>query len=335
MPRVGYFRRCVLLTAVVFMLFACRTHDIKSHAEVGPHGLPVWAYHVIDPVQPEVIELKGMMHLPGSSKEYDAAVTESFKDPPDWYPDEHPLAPPVVGGGSNGPAMACGSCHMMSGVGHPENADLSGLPVNYFIRQMTYFKNDVRKEPARMNQIAKTLSDEEIRQAAEYFSALKPRKTVQVIEAETIPRTYISSLGRVRMLHPQGGTELLGQRIIQMPVDAMRLLNRDPHSTFIAYVPRGSVSKGEQLVKTGGISHLPCESCHGEGLRGMGDVPRIAGLQPVYITRQLLSIQSGHSAGEGVALMKPVVEHLSLDDIIAISAYVGSLSPINSLTANN
>ena len=120
-----------------------------------------------------------------------------------------------------------------------------------------------------------------------------------------------------------------------MPVDAMRLLNRDPHSTFIAYVPRGSLSKGEQLVKTGGISHLPCESCHGEGLRGMGDVPRIAGLQPVYITRQLLSIQSGYSAGEGVALMRPVVEHLSLDDIIAISAYVGSLSPINSLTANN
>ncbi len=328
MNRAGYLRRCFLLTLVIAMLFACRTQNIKQQTELGPHGLPVWAYHVIDPVQPEVIELKGLVHLPGSTKEYDAAVTESFKDPPDWYPDEHPAAPPVVAGGKDGPAMACGSCHMMSGVGHPENADLSGLPLGYFVRQMAYFKSDTRKEPARMNQIAKTLSDEEIRQAAEYFAVLKPRKTVEVIETETIPRTYISSLGRVRMLHPQGGTELLGHRIVQMPVDALRLLNRDPHSTFLAYVPLGSLSKGEKLVKTGDAGKtLPCVLCHGEGLRGVGEVPRIAGLQPVYIVRQLLSIQSGHSAGEGVALMKPVVEHLSLDDIIAISAYVGSLSP--------
>lgn len=327
MIRAGYLRRCFLLTLAMAMLFACRTQNIKQQTELGPHGLPVWAYHVIDPVQPEVIELKGLVHLPGSTKEYDAAVTESFKDPPDWYPDEHPAAPPVVAGGKDGVAMACGSCHMMSGVGHPENADLSGLPVGYFVRQMAYFKSDTRKEPARMNQIAKTLSDEEIRQAAEYFAVLKPRKTVEVIETETIPRTYISSLGRVRMLHPQGGTELLGHRIVQMPVDALRLLNRDPHSTFLAYVPPGSLSKGEKLVKTGDAGKtLPCVLCHGEGLRGVGEVPRIAGLQPVYVVRQLLSIQSGHSAGEGVALMKPVVEHLSLDDIIAISAYVGSLS---------
>jgi cytochrome c553 len=56
-------------------------------------------------------------------------------------------------------------------------------------------------------------------------------------------------------------------------------------------------------------------------------VPRIAGLQPVYISRQLICIQNGSSAGAAVAPMKKVVANLSEDDIIAISAYLGSLPP--------
>ena len=50
-------------------------------------------------------------------------------------------------------------------------------------------------------------------------------------------------------------------------------------------------------------------------------------MQPVYIARQLICIQNGSSAGTAVALMKKVVANLSEDDIIAISAYLGSLSP--------
>lgn len=60
---------------------------------------------------------------------------------------------------------------------------------------------------------------------------------------------------------------------------------------------------------------------------GLGEVPRIAGLQPVYIARQLIGIQKGSSAGLAVALMKKVVSNLSEEDIIAISAYLGSLPP--------
>jgi cytochrome c553 len=62
-------------------------------------------------------------------------------------------------------------------------------------------------------------------------------------------------------------------------------------------------------------------------LKGHGDVPRIAGLQPVYIARQLIYMQNGSSAGPAVEPMKKVVANLSEDDIIAISAYLGSLSP--------
>mgnify|MGYP000019278857 CR=1 FL=1 len=318
---------CLPITAC-FITIGCVMNAGTKSSATGPNGLPVWAYHIVDPVQPEVIELKGSVHLPGSAKEYDASVTESFKEPPDWYPDEHPVPPRVVAGGQGGPAWACGSCHMMSGQGHPENADLAGLPVGYFVRQLEYFRNDSRKEPARMNEIAKTLSDEDMLKAAQYFSSLKPRPWVKVIETAEVPRTYISALGRIRMLHPEGGTEPIGQRIIQLPVDPIRTLNRDPHSTFIAYVPPGSIAKGEQLVKTGnGGKTLQCVLCHGESLHGMGEVPRLAGLQPVYITRQLISIQNGSSAGAGVALMKEVVARLSEDDIISISAYLGSLTP--------
>jgi cytochrome c553 len=67
--------------------------------------------------------------------------------------------------------------------------------------------------------------------------------------------------------------------------------------------------------------------CHGEALRGAGDVPRLAGLQPVYIARQLFFMQGGGHVGPGVDLMQPAVAKLSEEDIIAISAYLGSLPP--------
>jgi cytochrome c553 len=120
----------------------------------------------------------------------------------------------------------------------------------------------------------------------------------------------------------------MGHRIIETPVDPQRTNNRDPHSAFLAYVPSGSVANGEALVKTGGNGKtIQCAICHGDQLKGLGEVPRIAGLQPVYIARQLISMQNGSSAGTNAALMKKAVTNLSEDDIISISAYLGSLPP--------
>ena len=48
-----------------------------------------------------------------------------------------------------------------------------------------------------------------------------------------------------------------------------------------------------------GSSHIRsvgCASCHGEGQKGMGEVPRLAGLQPLYVARQLFDMQHGSSA---------------------------------------
>ena len=111
------------------------------------------------------------MNLPGSTKSYTRAQIDDLSNPPDWFPDEHPPAPAVVTKGQ-GAALACGACHLMSGLGHPESADLAGLPAEYLRRTMMDFKTGVRVEVNRMNTIAKALSNEEIQQAADWFASL-------------------------------------------------------------------------------------------------------------------------------------------------------------------
>jgi cytochrome c553 len=293
-----------------------------------PNGLPPWAYNIPDKVQPATVEASGPVHLPGSTKEYDATKTASNANPPDWFPDEHGPAPRIVKGEAGVTMMACGSCHLMSGQGHPESADIAGLPAEYIVRQMNYFKSGARKDDGRMGPIAKATPDEDVRQAAEYFAAINPIRWVKVIETSTPPRTYVNTAGRHRLVYSDGGTEPIGHRIIETPEDPFRTANRDPHSAFLAYVPPGSIAKGAALVKNGGSGKtIECAICHGDDLRGLGEVPRLAGLQPVYIARQLICIQNGSSAGTAVSLMKKVVSNLSEDDIISISAYLGSLPP--------
>ncbi len=293
-----------------------------------PNGLPSWAYNIPDKDQPPPARVTGTIRVPGSAKEYDAAQVRSTTNPPDWFPDEHPPAPQIVRGPNAPPGAVCGTCHLMSGQGHPESADIAGLPAEYIVRQMKYFKSGARKDDERMGPIAKNVSDEDVRQAAEYFAAVKPISWVKVIETATPPKTYVSSDARHRVLVPDGGTEPIGHRIIETPVDPMQTSIRDPHSAFIAYVPPGSIPKGEALVKNGGSGKtIQCAICHGDDLKGLGEVPRLAGLQPVYIARQLICMQNGSSAGTAAALMKKVVANLSEDDIISISAYLGSLPP--------
>jgi cytochrome c553 len=292
-----------------------------------PNGLPSWAFNIPDKVQPPGPEPTGTVRVPGSAKEYDAAKIAGNATPPDWFPDEHGPAPRIVKGEA-GVTMACGSCHLMSGQGHPESADIAGLPAEYLMRQMSYFKSGARKDDSRMGPIAKAVSDEDVRRSAEYFTALKPSAFVKVIETATPPKTYVNTAGRHRIVSPGGGTEPIGHRIIETPEDPLRTQLRDPHSGYIAYVPPGSIAKGEALVKTGGSGKtIQCAICHGDDLKGLGEVPRLAGMQPVYVARQLICLQNGSSAGAAAALMKKVVAKLSEDDIIAISAYVGSLPP--------
>jgi cytochrome c553 len=129
----------------------------------APNGLPAWAYNIPDKVQPPSSEAAGPIHLPGSTKEYSAAEIASGSNPPDWFPDEHGRAPRIVKDETGAIKNACGTCHLMSGQGHPESADIAGLPADYIARQMRYFKSGARKDDNRMGPIAKVTSDEDTR----------------------------------------------------------------------------------------------------------------------------------------------------------------------------
>jgi cytochrome c553 len=288
---------------------------------------PDWAFPATDKVQPPSRDDGKPKTAPGSALALTRAQIDDLFNPPDWYPDLHPPMPAVVAHGDQARNVrACASCHLPTGTGHDESAYLAGLPVAYFIRQMADYKRGDRKGSGMMIGMAKTMTDEEVRAAAEYFASLKPRPWIRVVEADTVPKTYIGK-GNKRLAFPDGGSEPIGARIIEIPEDEDVVLNRDPRSGFIAYVPNGSLAKGEALVTTGGGRTLPCAICHGPDLRGLGEIPGIAGHHPDYIVRQLWSMQNGERVGTSAALMRQVVDKLGVDDMLAIAAYVGSRAP--------
>lgn len=285
-----------------------------------------WAYPVTDKNLPEVDE-NVPRHVPGSSKSFTLMQIDDLMNPPDWFPEEHPPAPNVVTHGGGPGVLACGACHLMSGSGHPESADLSGAAPEYIERELADFKSGARADQGRMINIVKALSSEDAHQAAQYFASLKPVPWIKVVEAQTVPKSFVDS-GRMRLPVPDGGAEPLGSRIIELPLDPDRVLDRDPHSGFTAYVPVGSVEKGKQLATTGGPGKtIPCPICHGGNLMGLGEVPRIAGLHPIYIVRQLYNFQNGARSGNSAALMKTVVPGLNDEDILDLAAYVASKNP--------
>jgi cytochrome c553 len=146
---------------------------------------------------------------------------------------------------------------------------------------------------------------------------------IRVVETDTIPKMRVA--GNVFLPLAEGGTEALGNRIVETPEDAARFELRDPRSGFVAYAPRGSVAKGAALASSGGNKTLPCNVCHGPDLNGLGPVPGIAGRSPSYMMRQLWDIQQGSRKGVWSPLMKQVVARLTDDDMLNLSAYVASL----------
>src|SRR6476646_9050503 len=94
---------------------------IAAGAQAPPSGArPAWAFLAPDKEQPPAKEEAGPIHVPGSAKAYTAAEIDNLSNPPDWYPDEHGPLPKVIQGGPGSTALACGSCHLMKGQGHPE-----------------------------------------------------------------------------------------------------------------------------------------------------------------------------------------------------------------------
>ena len=317
-------RRIVWVVTVA----ACATLSVSvasQQAATGTYPDKAWAF----PAQVEKPFPEDPMpkSLPGSTRKYTQAQIDDLLNPPDWFPDQHPMPPQVVVKGRGG-VMACGACHLISGLGHPESSGLSGLTLPYIVQQMIDFKNGTRKDVTgkRMNGIAMGMTDREIHEAAAYFAALPVRPFQKVVETDMVPKTFLGN-GRMRFVDPSGGMEPIGARIITVPQDVDRVRLRDPYVGFVSYVPMGSLARGKNLVETGGGKTMNCALCHGAGLKGQASIPRLAGMHPIYTARQLYWFKDGTRNGGDAAPMKPWAATLNDDDIIAISAYLASLEP--------
>jgi cytochrome c553 len=317
----------ILLGALTFACLAAIGAWAQSAPAQSWHlpDIP-WAFPIRDKVQPVLDERKGPQHVPGSTKAYTQEQIDDIPNPPDWFPDEHAPMPKVVAHGAGGDVLGCASCHLGSGLGHPESANLAGMSAAYIERQLSDFKAHLRMGEA-MNDVARDLTDDDARQAAEWFAALKPKVWQPVVETDRVPKTFIN-IHLMRMPLPGAGDEPIGDRIIELPQDVARAESRDPHSGFIAYVPKGSIEKGKALVTTGGEGKtIQCAICHGPALGGLGEVPMIAGHSPMYLYRQLYYFKDGSRHGSMGALMKAVVAQMTQEDMLDIAAYVGSLPP--------
>lgn len=296
---------------------------------------PYWAYALNPPATaPAAAQTPDptLLHVPGSEAAFTVEQTRNFFSPPDWHPAEHPAMPEIVSHGRAPDVFACGYCHLPNGEGRPENSSLAGLPVPYMVQELADFKSGLRKssEPkhgptAAMIAYETKANGKEIQAAAEYFSALKPKPWIRVVETDVVPTTHVAGWMLVR----SGGAamEPIGARIIETPENLERTELRDDHSGFIAYVPVGSIKKGEALANGTSSKTLRCATCHGPGLRGQGKVPALAGRSPSYIVRQLYDIQSGARTGAAVHVMKPVVIKMTIDEMEDLAAYTASLNP--------
>jgi cytochrome c553 len=340
--RVNHFKlkfiAAALIVAAFLLAAAAFSHTQESAISRAPlDPPPYWAYAVNPPVSPSEASAQPdesvQLHVPGSKISFTHSQVHDLFNVPDWHPSSHPQMPAIVGHGRKPDVYACAYCHLPNGQGRPENSSLAGLSVAYIVQQLADFKSGARKssDPDLMpvsymvaNETKAT--DAEIQIAAEYFAALKSKPWIRVVEAKFVPKTHVA--GWMLVVSTPHEMESIGDRIIETPENLERTELRDDSSGFIAYVPPGSIKRGRTVVTTGANGKtIICSTCHGSNLKGLKNVPSIAGRSPSYIVRQLYDMQSGARTGANLPQMKPVVANLSLYDIIDIAAYTSSLEP--------
>jgi cytochrome c553 len=299
-------------------------------------AVPAWAFPVLGTNKaPSTVgsDTGAIATLPTSRARFTVGHARNGFDVADWNPETHAAPPSIVLHGRRPAVMACGFCHLADGRGRPENAMLAGLPAAYIVEQVHDLHSRARGTaspvpfPATitMRGIADSVTDEELEAAARYFSGLHARRLSRVVEADVAPKSV--ALTGLYALAPEGGTEPLDGRIIELPLDLRRHELHDPMARYVAYVPKGSLARGRALARGRVAGTKGCTSCHGEGLRGMGVAPPLAGRSPTYVLRQLVGFRTGARSGPAAQPMREETAALTLDDMIAAAAYAGSLEP--------
>jgi cytochrome c553 len=303
----------------------------------GPIEVPEWLFP-IDPKSikpnpnPPKLDDVELLDIPGSDQKYTLARINDPFNAPDWRPNDHVPMPEIVARGRKPAVMACAYCHTPTGQGRPENSALAGLPEAYIKEQLLDYRSGKRKAMGpdvylpgvNMVKIAKALTDQEIDDSAKYFAQQKLRRRVYVIESLRIPRAE-----RAAWIYEEvGGTEDLEERLLEVTNDLVRHERRDDRLEYLAYVPPGSLNRGKRLVVTGdGGKTVVCASCHLASLKGTDKIPPLAGRSPTYLLRQMLAFRNGTRANDVSPQMAPVVEKLTLNEMIDVVAYLGSLYP--------
>jgi len=351
----------VALRAPIFVMGTALGPFVAS-AQTPDEPMPLWAYAVSTPPQPgdtaapQLFQPNGLRpgddpeevgaprRVEGSRAVFSRLEIRDGHNVIDWFPEDHPAMPDIM---RHGPASlrdeqgwGCAFCHLPNGKGRPENAPPAGQPVGYTIRQLQDMRDGLRRsaDPRKrnsptMNALAAAMSDEEMREAAEYFAAMPWTPWIRVVEADRIPAMHLEE-GNMYITVGTQPTEPLDGRIVETPVDDHQAnFLRNPRSPWIAWVPRGSLAKGEELVTSGGGRTIQCSICHGPDLMGLGEVPGIAGRSPSYMMRQLWDMKVGTRNGVQAALMKPVIASLTVEDMTAIVAYLASLAPAGASSA--
>lgn len=327
---------------IVLVSVSCLVHggvliaqNPQAPAAPVPPGLPDWAYTPPPPGSPRAPSAlpdddNAVISIPGLERTMTRGALRARQEIPDWYPEDRrgPM-PDIVRRGREG-VRACGLCHLADGSGRPENAPVNGLRVEYFIQQMEDFKNGVRRsaDPRKSNTnlmitLAAAATAEEVRAAAEYFAAQPYPKRLKVVESRTAPKVRLQ--GGMHMAIPAGeggGMMPIGDEIVEVPEDNLRAEARDTRMGFTAYVPVGTLSRGKELA-----AKYQCGVCHGVNLEGLGPVPPLAGRSPSYTMRQLFDMKTGARRGPWAELMMPVLENMSVQEMMAVSAYAASLDP--------
>ena len=322
-PRVFWSRLAILAALAVA---ACVPNKSPPGASLD------WAYPDAAP-RPFPIPTSGVQHVPGSALTFTAAQVGDFRNPPDWFPDEHPPAPAVVAHGSRQGPEPCADCHLMNGQGFPGAANLTGLSAGYIIQQVQEFRSGRRRswqhdrlDTEEMIKVSKSVTDADLARATAYYAALPVRRWIRVVETDMVPVTRPDYGGWLDLV-PSGGMEPIRARIIEVPEDTSRMFLMDPHVGLVDYVPVGSLRRGAALVRSGGRSGAPCTSCHGPDLKGAGDAPPLAGRSAPYLARMLWDIKTGARGGPVVARMRAPTAGLSEADITDVVAYLASLEP--------
>src|SRR5437763_1101610 len=212
--------------------------NVNPKADLAAAGFPppYWAYpaNLPDYVAPPD---KGVpQQVPNSNVKLTLTQIRDLFTPPDWHPEDHPAMPPIVGQGRKPQVWACGYCHLPTGYGKPENANVSNLPEPYFMQQVADFKSGARRSTIsdtlpHSGMVASILptTDAEVKEAYDYFA--KNKLTMQrykVVETETVPKTKVQGSWVLAPIAGEGaGKEPIGQRVIEVPNDAALTTLRD------------------------------------------------------------------------------------------------------------